>query len=182
MCFEKGRGLCAPHPVENTAQIDIHIQLAESRHTGNYKCGQQNMAYGVQKETEERQRCLRRARCLAGLHRIDQRFKETEHDVDSVETWVKPSVRFLWLTAFQAAGAVIAVTCITKAYRIGIPAYVAVFEYSFLIFASLWAFMLWGLPSNKLAMLGIAIILASGIALTLSTSRTRTVGLQGEGE
>ncbi|WP_157736040.1 hypothetical protein [Granulosicoccus antarcticus] len=95
---------------------------------------------------------------------------------------MKPSVRFLWLTAFQAAGAVIAVTCITKAYRIGIPAYVAVFEYSFLIFASLWAFMLWGLPSNKLAMLGIAIILASGIALTLSTSRTRTVGLQGEGE
>ncbi len=92
--------------------------------------------------------------------------------------WVAPSARFLWLTSFQAVGAVIAVTCIAEAYRVGTPAYVAVFEYSFLIFASLWAFMLWGLETNKLAMLGIAVILVSGTALTLNASRTKTANLQ----
>jgi len=89
--------------------------------------------------------------------------------------WVAPSLRFIWLTFFQAAGAVIAVTCIAEAYRIGSPSYVAVFEYSFLIFASLWAFMLWGLETNFLAMLGIAVILISGAALTLRQSRTTVV-------
>lgn len=92
--------------------------------------------------------------------------------------WVTPSARFLWLTSFQAVGAVIAVTCITEAYRIGTPAYVAVFEYSFLVFASLWAFMLWGLQTNKLAMFGIAIILVSGTVLTLRASRTQTASIQ----
>jgi len=81
--------------------------------------------------------------------------------------WVLPTPRFFWLTSFQAVGAVIAVTCIAEAYRIGTPSKVAVFEYSFLIFASLWGFMLWGLVTSTLAMIGIAVILVSGTALTL---------------
>lgn len=92
--------------------------------------------------------------------------------------WMRPSARFLWLTSFQAVGAVIAVTCIAEAYRIGTPAYVAVFEFSFLVFASLWAFLLWDLRTNNLAMLGIAIILLSGTALTLRAPRTSTTNLQ----
>lgn len=82
--------------------------------------------------------------------------------------WTMPSARFLWLTLFQAFGAVLAVTLIAQAYRIGAPAVVAVFEYSFLIFASLWAFLLWGTPTNALAWAGIAVILASGILMALS--------------
>lgn len=80
--------------------------------------------------------------------------------------WVSPTPRFLWLTLFQAIGAVIAVSCISQAYRIGTPSYVAVVEYSFLIFASLWAFLLWGTPTNMLSMVGIAVILITGAALT----------------
>lgn len=95
--------------------------------------------------------------------------------------WVPPTPRFVWLTAFQAVGAVIAVTCIAEAYRIGTPAYVAVFEYSFLIFASLWAFMLWGLVTNALAMFGIAVILVSGTALTLWQSRVETTNISRKG-
>ena len=79
--------------------------------------------------------------------------------------WTTPSPRFLWLTLFQAAGAVIAVTLIAQAYRVGTPAVVAVFEYSFLIFASLWAFLLWGTTTNTLAWLGIALILISGLLM-----------------
>jgi drug/metabolite transporter (DMT)-like permease len=82
--------------------------------------------------------------------------------------WTAPSARFLWLTLFQAVGAVIAVTLIAQAYRIGNPAVVAVFEYSFLIFASLWAFLLWGTATNPLAWAGIAVILLSGIVMALS--------------
>lgn len=85
--------------------------------------------------------------------------------------WVPPTARFFWLTLFQGAGAVIAVSCISQAYRIGTPSYVAVMEYSFLIFASLWAFLLWGIGTNTLSMIGIAVILISGIALTKRQSK-----------
>ncbi|WP_317054410.1 DMT family transporter [Roseovarius rhodophyticola] len=82
--------------------------------------------------------------------------------------WSPPSARFLWLTLFQAAGAVVAVTLIAQAYRIGNPAVVAVFEYTFLIFACLWAFVLWGTATNPLALAGIAVILTSGILMAIS--------------
>lgn len=82
--------------------------------------------------------------------------------------WAAPSARFLWLTLFQAVGAVVAVTLIAQAYRIGNPSVVAVFEYSFLIFASLWAFLIWGTPTNALAWAGIAVILSSGILMATS--------------
>lgn len=85
--------------------------------------------------------------------------------------WTMPSARFLWLTLFQAVGAVLAVTLIAQAYRICNPAVIAVFEYSFLIFASLWAFLLWGTPTNALALAGIATILASGILMAASQKK-----------
>ncbi|MCI5041081.1 MAG: hypothetical protein MRY81_15530, partial [Donghicola eburneus] len=81
------------------------------------------------------------------------------------QPWATPSARFLWLTLFQAVGAVIAVTLIAQAYRVGTPAVVAVFEYSFLIFASLWAFLLWGTTTSTLAWLGISLILISGLLI-----------------
>ena len=85
--------------------------------------------------------------------------------------WVLPTPRFLWLTLFQALGAVIAVSCISQAYRIGTPSYVAVVEYSFLIFASLWSYLLWGTTTNALSIIGIAVILISGAALSRHNSK-----------
>ena len=87
--------------------------------------------------------------------------------------WTTPSAWFLWLTLFQAVGAVLAVTLIAQAYRIGNPAVVAVFEYSFLIFASGWAFLLWGTPTNAFAWAGIAMILASGVLMVTSQRKIR---------
>lgn len=87
--------------------------------------------------------------------------------------WAAPTGRFLWLTLFQAVGAVVAVTMIAQAYRVGTPAVVAVFEYSFLIFASLWAFLLWGTATNTLAWAGIAIIVMSGLLMALTQKRTK---------
>ena len=85
--------------------------------------------------------------------------------------WVPASSGFLWLTLFQALGAVVAVSCISQAYRVGTPSYVAVMEYSFLIFASLWSYLLWGATTNTLSVLGIAVILLSGIALSRRQSK-----------
>ncbi|WP_027258687.1 DMT family transporter [Leisingera aquimarina] len=85
--------------------------------------------------------------------------------------WVTPTPRFLWLTLFQAAGAVVAVSLIAQAYRIGTPAFVSVFEYSFLIFACLWSFFLWGAAATPLAWTGIAVIITSGLAMSFLQKR-----------
>ena len=86
--------------------------------------------------------------------------------------WAMPTARFLWLTLLQAVGAVFAVTLIAQAYRIGNPTMVSVFEYSFLIFASIWAFVLWGATSDTLAWVGNIVIVASGILMAQSEKRT----------
>jgi len=84
-----------------------------------------------------------------------------------MQGWVTPTPLFFLLTLGQAFGAIIAVLMITQAYRIGDPAFIAVFEYSFLIFAAIWAFMLWSQVTSSVGLLGIAIILVSGGALSL---------------
>lgn len=77
--------------------------------------------------------------------------------------WTPITSRLLWLAVFQAVGSVIAVTLITQAYRIGIPSRVAVFEYSFLVFAAFWGVILWGVATEAATWIGIAIIIASGL-------------------
>ncbi len=79
--------------------------------------------------------------------------------------WEPLTANFFWLTLGQAIGAAAAVAMIAQAYRIGEPDFVSVCEYSFLIFAAIWAFFLWGLPTNALAQAGIAIIILSGLVM-----------------
>ena len=85
--------------------------------------------------------------------------------------WSPVSGEFLLLTLGQAVGAVMAVPLITQAYRIGAPSYVAVFEYSFLVFAALWTYLLWSQGTNALAWFGIIVISVSG-ALATFVDRT----------
>ncbi|MES0879400.1 DMT family transporter [Roseibium sp. SCP14] len=87
--------------------------------------------------------------------------------------YVDPTPRFLWLTLFQAVGAIIAVTLIAQAYRVGAPAVVAVFEYSFLIFASLWSILLWDIQTNRLAIAGIVVILTAGCLMAFSGKKAK---------
>lgn len=85
--------------------------------------------------------------------------------------WVLPSTRFLGLTLFQAVGAVIAISFIAQGYKIGNPSVVAVFEYSFLIFAIFWGYLLWGNATNLLALIGMVVILTSGLMMARSALR-----------
>jgi len=94
-------------------------------------------------------------------------FVDTDTPGFLTRGWESPTPRFLWLTFAQAFGAVIAVSLIGQAYRIGTPSRVSIIEYSFLVFASLWAFLLWGTTTNTLAFAGIGLIVISGLVMTL---------------
>lgn len=73
--------------------------------------------------------------------------------------------RFLWLTFGQAIGAALAVSVIAQAYRVGEPAFVSVCEYAFLVFAALWGFILWGQTTDLWSLIGIIIIILSGVIM-----------------
>lgn len=77
---------------------------------------------------------------------------------------------YLW-TAVQAVGSLVAVALITRAYQMAEASFVAVFEYSVLVFAALWAFLLTGSRLDGLAVAGIVLILGSGVLLAVGERR-----------
>jgi drug/metabolite transporter (DMT)-like permease len=86
--------------------------------------------------------------------------------------WVAPTGVFWFWTLVQAGGSMVAVSMLTRAYQIGETSYIAVFEYSFLIFASLWAWILWGDGLDGWGFVGMAIIILSGVVIALRSSDT----------
>lgn len=81
--------------------------------------------------------------------------------------WQTPTTRFLGLCLLQAVGSLVAVFFLTRAYQIADPSYVSVFEYSFLLFAGVWAFILWAEVPDRVALAGIVAIIASGSAIIM---------------
>ena len=73
---------------------------------------------------------------------------------------------FMWI-AIQAVGAMIGILCIFRGYQIGEASQVAVFEYSLLIFASAWAWYLYGQLIPPLGLLGMALIIVSGATVAI---------------
>jgi len=90
------------------------------------------------------------------------------------QEWKTITPTFITLTLGQALGGVISVVLITQAYKIGEPSFTAVFEYTFLIFAALWSYLLWEHTTNTLAIIGIMIILISGTSLSILSSSNKT--------
>lgn len=91
------------------------------------------------------------------------------------QEWKTITPTFITLTLGQALGGVISVVLITQAYKIGEPSFTAVFEYTFLIFAALWSYLLWEHTTNTIAIIGIMIILISGASLSILSSSNKTV-------
>jgi len=73
--------------------------------------------------------------------------------------------------AAQAVGSLIAVAMVIWGYQTGDAAMASVCEYSLLVFAALWAFVLRGETVNGLAMVGMACIIAAGIVITLRSEK-----------
>ncbi len=81
--------------------------------------------------------------------------------------WVWPSANFLWWTAVQALGSMIAVGLMVRAYQLAEASRVAIFEYVILPIAALWGWVLWGETLGWMAALGMAMIVAAGSAIVI---------------
>lgn len=84
--------------------------------------------------------------------------------------WMPLSLEMLGWYVALAIGALIGIACIFKAYQIGEASYVAIFEYSLLVFASFWAWQMWGQTVPPLGLLGMAMIIGAGTIIALRTA------------
>ncbi|MCB2094155.1 MAG: DMT family transporter [Rhodobacteraceae bacterium] len=80
---------------------------------------------------------------------------------------VWPSGSFLYWTFVQAAGSLLGVGLMIKAYQVAEASRVAIFEYVILPASALWAYFLWGDMLGGLAIAGIAMIFAAGLIIAL---------------
>ncbi|MDW4548425.1 DMT family transporter [Defluviimonas sp. D31] len=80
---------------------------------------------------------------------------------------VWPSPDFLFWTFVQAAGSLIGVGLMIKAYQIAEASRVAIFEYVILPASAFWAFVLWGDVLDLRAVAGIGLIFAAGLIIAL---------------
>lgn len=81
--------------------------------------------------------------------------------------WITPSPAFWAITAMQAIGSLLGVIGLTRGYQLGEASYVTVFEYSVLVFAAAWGFVLWREVLPLSAALGILLIIAAGAVIAL---------------
>lgn len=88
--------------------------------------------------------------------------------------WVWPISGAVWaVIGFHAVFAVIGVLLITRGYQSADATKTALFDYSFLIFAGLAGWALWGeAPSGAAAWAGMALIVSAGLFLTLGGRAT----------
>jgi drug/metabolite transporter (DMT)-like permease len=82
----------------------------------------------------------------------------------------------LGLLLFIGVSAMCAQMAMTRAYRIGNVLVVANLQYTGIVFSSIWGMMLWGDRFAWYVWLGMAIILASGIAATFYNTRNTARG------
>ncbi len=78
---------------------------------------------------------------------------------------VWPTGTFLWWTFVQAAGSLLGVGMIVKAYQIAEASRVSVFEYVILPASAAWGYILWGETLSLLAVAGMALIVLAGVLI-----------------
>lgn len=78
---------------------------------------------------------------------------------------VWPTGEFLWWTFVQAAGSLLGVGMIVKAYQIAEASRVSVFEYVILPASAAWGFVLWGEELTWIAVLGMSLIVLAGVLI-----------------
>ena len=86
--------------------------------------------------------------------------------------WVYPSREFLFWTMVQGIGSLIAISGLIRAYQIAEPTYIAVFEYSFIVFVGFWGWVIWNEVLDATAVTGIVTIIASGAIITIRAARS----------
>ncbi len=84
-----------------------------------------------------------------------------------LRTWTPLTWERTGWIGVQAVGGLVGNFLIFRGYQWGEASRVAIFEYSLLIFASLWALVIWGQGLNAVASLGMGLIIASGAVIAL---------------
>jgi drug/metabolite transporter (DMT)-like permease len=87
-----------------------------------------------------------------------------------LRSWGPLDAAMLFWFAVQAIGSLIGIGLIFRGYLLGEASQVAVFEYSLLVFASFWAWMLWGQTVPVLGLLGMVLISLAGAVIALRSA------------
>lgn len=85
----------------------------------------------------------------------------------AVRGWMPLQSDMIFWIAVQAVGTLAGIMFLFRGYQIGEASSVAVFEFSLLIFASAWAWYLWGQAVTPLDLFGMALIIVSGAVIAL---------------
>ena len=79
--------------------------------------------------------------------------------------WVRPEGWFLLLVLVQGVGSLLGVGMVIRAYQIADSAVVAVFENALLVFATLWAIVLWREVPGPVEWAGLALVTLAGVMI-----------------
>ena len=93
-----------------------------------------------------------------------------------LRAWGPLDAAMLFWFAVQAVGSLIGIGLIFRGYQLGEASHVAVFEYSLLVFASFWAFILWGQAVPILGLVGMVLIAVAGAVIALRSDRPTASG------
>ncbi|MFQ5624650.1 MAG: DMT family transporter [Paracoccaceae bacterium] len=85
--------------------------------------------------------------------------------------WGAPGLPVWGLIVLQAFASLAAVAALTRGYQSAETSRITVFEYSFLIMATFWGWMLWGTVPRPSDVIGIAMIIVSGSVIAIRGAR-----------
>ncbi|MEX3316825.1 DMT family transporter [Sulfitobacter sp. PS-8MA] len=90
-------------------------------------------------------------------------------------TWGPLDASMWFWFAVQAVGSLLGIGLLVRGYQLGEAGHVAIFEYSLLIFASFWAWMLWGQTIAPLGLVGMGLIAGAGAVIALRSEAPSTL-------
>ena len=93
--------------------------------------------------------------------------------------YVAPNAAFLWWTFVQAAGSLLGVAMMIRAYQITDAGRASVIEYVILPASAFWSWLLWGEMLAPLAVAGMALIVLAGSMIALGARAARQPSPQG---
>ncbi len=85
--------------------------------------------------------------------------------------WVRPEGAFLLMIGIQGVGSFLGVGLVIRAYQIADSATVAVFENALLVFATLWAIVLWREVPGPVEWVGLGLVTLAGVLIARQEPR-----------